>query len=161
MEKPTKWRKRVEVFITNGEGKVLLAKNKTKHNTIPGGGIETGETLIQTAEREVLEEVGVEITNIKQIDIPDYHDDFYDEPDNTKIHKDKDGYRGSITKFLSAEFVKENKELWNHSEDAMKYIWMNVKKSQQYFKQQSKKKELPKGVANRLSQRVIALSKLQ
>ncbi|WP_346928588.1 NAD(+) diphosphatase [Clostridium sp.] len=50
------------------EGKILLAKNaKSKHNfySVLAGFLEPGETLEQCVEREVMEEVGIEVKNIK------------------------------------------------------------------------------------------------
>lgn len=50
------------------EGKLLLAKNaKSKHSfySVLAGFLEPGETLEQCVEREVMEEVGIEVKNIK------------------------------------------------------------------------------------------------
>lgn len=61
-------RKIVGAFIFSREGKVLLGHNK-KGGTyedmlvIPGGGIEGGETERAAAQREILEETGIDITN--------------------------------------------------------------------------------------------------
>jgi 8-oxo-dGTP pyrophosphatase MutT (NUDIX family) len=49
-------------WVTDDEGRALFIRNHHDADTwgVPGGGIEPGETLPETARREVLEETGVE-----------------------------------------------------------------------------------------------------
>lgn len=51
------------------QSKVLLGKRKNSHGqdcwSFPGGHLEFGESLEQCAQREVLEETGITITNIR------------------------------------------------------------------------------------------------
>ena len=58
----------VAVFIIR-DGKFLVGKRKGSHGdgswTVMGGHVEFGETLEQTSAREVLEETGCEITDIR------------------------------------------------------------------------------------------------
>ena len=55
----------VGALIHDGEGRVLVIKRKFEPNkgrwSLPGGLLETGETLLEAGKREVREEVGVEI----------------------------------------------------------------------------------------------------
>jgi len=58
------------VIIVNSEGKVLIQKRTGSHAqkySIPGGGLEMGETFEAGAIREIQEEVGIEIKNPKVI----------------------------------------------------------------------------------------------
>ncbi len=51
------------------DGKILLGKRKGSHGagswSFPGGKLEYGETLLQNLHREVIEETGIEIENIR------------------------------------------------------------------------------------------------
>jgi len=55
----------VGALVHDREGRVLLIKRKFEPNkgrwSLPGGLLETGETLLEAGRREVKEEVGVEI----------------------------------------------------------------------------------------------------
>ncbi|MBR4580153.1 MAG: NUDIX hydrolase [Lachnospiraceae bacterium] len=54
------------VLITNDKDQLLLQKRSdTGDWGIPGGTMETGETYIETATREIREEAGIEVTNLK------------------------------------------------------------------------------------------------
>jgi nucleoside triphosphatase len=57
----------VGALIINPKGKILLIKSHKWKNkyTIPGGHIELGETMIEALKREVKEETGLNIFNIK------------------------------------------------------------------------------------------------
>ena len=72
----------VGVVIENDQGLVLIGKRKGGHApyfSIPGGLVEKGETFEQAAKREVLEEVGIEITNPTVISITNNVETFEDE----------------------------------------------------------------------------------
>lgn len=60
----------IGAFIFSNDGYILLGKNAKggvyeDYCTIPGGGIEDGETHLQAVAREVMEEVGIDITSAK------------------------------------------------------------------------------------------------
>jgi len=67
-------------IITNNEGKILLLHRNTPKRTqweIPGGKIEEGEDPATTAAREVLEELGMVVEIIKELDTQAFiEDDF-------------------------------------------------------------------------------------
>lgn len=57
----------VKIIILN-KNRILLIKNSYRDGwTLPGGGVKRGETPVQTAAREVKEEVGLIVRNLKKI----------------------------------------------------------------------------------------------
>ena len=58
--------KRVKVLVVNSNNEVLLGYSHNDYQ-FPGGHVEDGETLVQTVNREVLEETGIklELTDIE------------------------------------------------------------------------------------------------
>lgn len=87
----------VAVFISHPSDKetVLIGKRKGSLDSgcwgLPGGHLEDGETIEECAKREVLEETGIEITNVKHIV---FTDDLYE-----------DEQKRYITLFVSSEVV--------------------------------------------------------
>ncbi len=69
-------RKIASALIFSKDGKILMGKKDPQKGGvysdswhIPGGGIDEGETMEQAVTREVLEEVGIDITNYRKIQI--------------------------------------------------------------------------------------------
>ena len=66
----TQLRPRACALIFNEQGQILLMlrrKNGSHYATLPGGGIESGETPAEAAAREVLEEVNLTVTVGEQV----------------------------------------------------------------------------------------------
>lgn len=65
----------VGVMIQNEKGEVLLGLRQGSHGAgewcFPGGYLEFGETVFQTAKREVKEEAGLEVDEFKLISVAD------------------------------------------------------------------------------------------
>jgi len=79
--------KRVKVLLVNSNSEVLLGYSHNNYQ-FPGGHVEDDETLIQTVNREVLEETGIElnVTNIKPFACAiGYYKDWPAEGKNRKI----------------------------------------------------------------------------
>src|SRR3989339_363546 len=65
----------IGVMIQNNKGQVLMGLRKGSHGAgewaFPGGHLEFGETIFETAIRETREEVGLEINEIELISVAD------------------------------------------------------------------------------------------
>ena len=59
---------RAVIFDKDNNVALLNAKNRHYHK-LPGGGLEEGEDAMQALKREALEEIGCEISNIKELGI--------------------------------------------------------------------------------------------
>jgi 8-oxo-dGTP diphosphatase len=61
-------RKAARAVVINDKNKIpLLSVTKFNYHKLPGGGIEKNEKIVDGLRREVMEEVGCEIQNIKEI----------------------------------------------------------------------------------------------
>ena len=63
---PENYRPKSEVYIVECSN-IYTAKTKDGFHTLPGGGLEKGETPKEAAHRECMEEIVVTIMNIKPI----------------------------------------------------------------------------------------------
>src|SRR5512141_403745 len=65
----------IGVMIQNNEGKILLGLRKGSHGAgewaFPGGHLEFGETIFETAKREVKEETGLDVKEFELISVAD------------------------------------------------------------------------------------------
>jgi nucleoside triphosphatase len=104
----------VAALIFNSEGKLLLVKShkwKGKY-VIPGGRIEVGERMEDALRREIREETGLQIHDIKFIC---YHEVIFDEGFWEKMH------------FISFDFCcKTRSTEVCLNEEAEEHIWISI-----------------------------------
>lgn len=116
-------RDRVEVLITKDD-RVCVAwwkGIKTAENVcFPGGGVEEGDTIEQTVVKECLEEVGIEVTNIRYLNIR--------EKGTTVFSTVKEGLEkyGAETFVYTAEFKAVDMKVFNIEGDGMTYEWVTI-----------------------------------
>ena len=69
---------RVRVIIYRDDGDILLVKNRFSRQkwALPGGGVNRNESYEQAAAREVLEEVGLKIDNLRYLGKTNSHESY-------------------------------------------------------------------------------------
>lgn len=130
-----KLRQRAEVYIINKDKKLLVGFGfKGKRPSLPGGKIEGNEKPESAAVRETLEEVGVKIKIIKKL--KNYSFNYVEDigPWET-LPKEITQWNelGMNTYPFLAEFVKEDKSLFNSAADGRSYKWMTAKEAIKSF----------------------------
>lgn len=122
------YRKCVRVIITKGSQILLgqkVLEDKRKVYAFPGGGVEDGDTLEETVIKECLEEVGIEIKNIKSLNLIHRHDvkDGFFTGERAKL------FKGLDNNWYIAEFMKTNKKHFGIEGDDMPFIWVSPDKA--------------------------------
>jgi 8-oxo-dGTP pyrophosphatase MutT (NUDIX family) len=126
------YRDRVEVVIQKDD-KILVTKNKDKESGkewfgFPGGGLD-GQKAVEACQNESLEEVGVRIKNIKPLDLEFTEEGGMSKKDNRHLK-----YRGSITKWYSADFDEMDRSKLGEDNDSRKYAWKTHQEALQAVK---------------------------
>lgn len=123
--KDTRGYRRAVRVIVEREGKILLGKRHLEKDNktiflFPGGGIEDGESVEETAVKEAKEEVGLAVDNVRAIDYENKYDKVHDKPERAKL------YRGSHDIWVCATYSGKDTSQLGSQGDAFKYAWMDL-----------------------------------
>lgn len=129
-EKPIR-RDTARCIMLNSNHEICLLYSRAKdYFAIPGGGIEPGETLLQAVNREILEETGYTIDNIKPLG------KIYEER-NYRITNTYFFYASPLTKsethYMQDELEEDYQLVWLPVDQAIKKLetrFQNLKKPQ-------------------------------
>ncbi len=122
------FRRRVEGIIFINDTDILLTIIPKYGDLIepyhgfPGGGVDDKESDTNSLKREILEELGLDVVNIKLVKIEPFKMEW---SDNIRILKNTK-HKGSITRYYTCDFKKENKKLYNKENDALQYMIVNI-----------------------------------
>ncbi len=124
------WRNRAEVYIIK-DNKIILGKPSNWNGySIPGGGIERGETSQKAAQREALEEVGARCKNLRKIGTTKI---LYN-PIRSKKMEWTTNWKGVIFTTYIAEFDGYDKSLWGKEIDSYESVEVSISDAIRFFK---------------------------
>lgn len=136
------WVHRAEVIIFK-DGNLMVGKIVTNGHTwynLPGGKVESNESIADAAYRETLEEVGVKIKNIKEIGTQ-----FITWKDKERGYPDaKTKHKGVMNHFFTADMDGIDDRVHNRMSDKHELMFMDPKEYIRYSKQRLKNPRVPK-----------------
>ena len=110
------------------DGNLLLAEEAEDRYILPGGGTHDNETAEESAKREVLEEIAVDIKDLKQLG-----EHTFNFPKTSEWYTRWNYYNQTCT-FYSAQFDGFNKELYGNGEEGpLKLKEMSVVEYEDYL----------------------------
>lgn len=110
------------------DNQILTIKKKDKgviEYILPGGGQEFGETLIDALHREVREEVGTSIKNVRLILVREYIGKNHE-------HAEQDQELHIVSHIFSCEIEEENKYQLEPDRDQVGIEWIKMKELNNY-----------------------------
>lgn len=110
----------VSAVIINNDEQVLLCKSSKWNNkyVIPGGHIELGEKIEDALKREVMEETGLSINDIKFLGLQEFIN-------SESFTEDKH--------FISLDFLCRTEQTQVHlNNEADEYVWVNINNVLEY-----------------------------
>ncbi len=127
------YRDRVEVLIMK-DNKVLVTINKNKETGetwygLPGGGLD-GNSAEKAGREECLEEVGVDVKDLKSLNVEHTEEGGMSKKEDRHLK-----YRGSLTKWYQADYVKMDSSKLGNDNDSRKYSWKTHQEALQAFKE--------------------------
>ena len=130
------YRERVGVYIFKDD-KLVVGKIKTSSWSgyiVPGGGVDPRESLEDAAIREVKEELGISIKNLKLLskNIKIKYSEI------NKFNKKYEHYSGYNNSFFVAEYNNEDKSIFNSEGDGFDIKEVTISELINFFKQHAK-----------------------
>lgn len=110
-------------IIARRDGKFLLVRKPRIHHVwqFPQGGVESGESFLEAAQREFAEEVGTD--QIKILGERGVH--FYDWPDNIELDPRLQKFRGQEVHIFLADFLADDTAIQLDQDEVVEWKWVD------------------------------------
>ena len=128
------YRKGVSALITNSSNEFLLVNLESfenKYFSVPGGGLEQGETLEAAVYREVHEELGIEKNSLKFVGKS--QDSVRFKFKVIKMTRDGKNHKGSERYFFGFRFVGTDDEIHPKEGEIRAYRWVSFVRLKDYL----------------------------
>ena len=133
-KKVPKFRKGVSTLIMNSKSEFLLVNLESFSGhffVVPGGGLESGETLEDVAYREIEEELGIKNTSLELIGKSEKPLQFMMK--TKKLHRDGIEYDGSERYFFGFKFIGNDNEIKLQEGEIRSYKWVSYENLKDYL----------------------------
>lgn len=131
------FRQTVDCFLLCDDNKILAQKVDNKFIVFPGGGIDDGESIKKGAQREILEETGAIVYDLKEVGSVKYlwwYELMNDVPKRIERWKK---YQGEEVHFLIGKVKEFKKPTSDENDDWKGNMKMSVKQAISYVKKYS------------------------
>lgn len=110
------------IVFDNNKNIALLHATRNHYHKLPGGGLEEGEDVMDALRREILEEIGCRIKNIRELGIiEEYRNKFALHQTSYCFIADLDGPKGA-SDFTESEMADGFETVWLDFDDAIKRL---------------------------------------
>lgn len=128
------YRKGVAALIINNNQEFLLVNLlsfEEKYFAIPGGGLDPGESLEDTAYREIKEELGIEKESLELIGKSENPLQFKFK--EIKLSREGIEYEGSEKNFFGFKFIGDDSEIKVQEDEVRSYKWVPFSELKNYL----------------------------
>ena len=147
-DKKQLFRKGVSALILNEKDEILLVNLQsfeTKYFAIPGGGIETGETLEEAVYREIKEELGLDRDSLNLEGV--CNETLLIHFKTNKLNRDGVDYDGMERHFFGFRFVGDDREIKLQDDEIRSYKWVSFADLKDYLLFENQLEETTKKIA--------------